>query len=88
MVNSPRSKSPDTAAVGEAKGSRKNNFLFLGVETPVWQGARSAKDLSGTNLRASPVGVKLMDELNKDLSGTNLRASPVGVKPKEGLNNS
>jgi hypothetical protein len=39
-------------------------ILFLGVEAPVWQGARSAKDLSGTHLRASPLGVKSMDGLN------------------------
>ena len=28
--------------VGEAKGSRKNEFSCLGAETLVWQGARTA----------------------------------------------
>ena len=50
--------------VESPKGSRKNNFLFSGVEAPVSQGARSAKDLSGTNLLVRPVGVKPMDGLN------------------------
>ncbi len=27
------------------KGSRKNNFLCVGAETPVWQGARTAHTL-------------------------------------------